>query len=91
VIKILPLLAGFNERQWAYPRIEDLQMIDDILDLNHLSVDNAINQLGTGCSDFLLICSFAGTTFPCFQVCFDQWCRYPKVSVSELRIICSFT
>lgn len=39
VIEILPLLAGFTERQWAYPRKEDLETIDQILDLNNLSVD----------------------------------------------------
>lgn len=68
VIEILPLLAGFVERQWAFPRIEDLEMIDKILDLNGLSVDDAIDQLGTVCSDFLLVCYFAGKKFPCFQV-----------------------
>lgn len=68
VVEILPLLAGFTERQWAYPRIEDLEMIDKLLDLNGLSVDDAIDQLGTVCSDFLLVCYFEGKKFPCFQV-----------------------
>jgi acid-sensing ion channel, other len=68
VIEILPMLAGFVERQWAFPRIEDLEMIDKILDLNGLTVDDAIDQLGTVCSDFLLVCYFAGEKFPCFQV-----------------------
>lgn len=68
VIEILPLLAGFVERQWTFPRKEDLEMIDKILDLNDLSVDDAIDQLGTVCSDFLLVCYFAGKKFPCFQV-----------------------
>lgn len=68
VMEILPLLAGFTERQWAYPRIEDLEMIDKILDLNNLTVEDAINMLGTVCSDFILICYFGGQKIPCFQV-----------------------
>lgn len=68
VIEILPLLAGFVERQWAYPRKEDLEMIDDVLDMNNLTVEDAIDRLGTVCQDFLLVCSFGGKTFPCFQV-----------------------
>lgn len=68
VIEILPLLAGFVERQWAYPRKEDLELIDDILDLNKLTVEDAIDELGTVCSDFLLVCHFEGKKFPCFQV-----------------------
>lgn len=68
VIEILPLLAGFVERQWAFPRVEDLEMIDSILELNGMSVEDAINELGTVCSDFLLVCYFAGEKFPCFQV-----------------------
>lgn len=68
VIEILPLLAGFVERQWAFPRLEDLEMIDSILDLNGLSVEDAIDQLGTVCSDFLLVCYFEGEKFPCMQV-----------------------
>lgn len=68
VVEILPLLAGFTERQWSFPRIEDLELIDDILDLNNLTVEGAIDELGTVCSDFLLVCYFAGEKFPCFQV-----------------------
>lgn len=67
-VEILPLLAGFTERQWAYPRIEDLEMIDKILDMNGLSVDDAIDQLGTICGDFLHVCYFGGKKFPCFEV-----------------------
>ena len=51
VIEILPLLAGFVERQWAFPRKEDLEMIDEILDLNDLTVEDAINSLGTVCRE----------------------------------------
>lgn len=68
VIEILPLLAGFTERQWTFPRIEHLELIDQILEMNNLTVDGAIDELGTVCSDFLLVCYFAGTKFPCFQV-----------------------
>ncbi|CRL01764.1 CLUMA_CG014980, isoform A [Clunio marinus] len=67
VIEILPLLAGFTERQWAYPRVEDLEMIDNILDLNKMTVEEAIDALGTVCADFLLVCYFNGENFPCFQ------------------------
>lgn len=68
MVEILPLLAGFVERQWAFPRIEDLEIIDRFLEINNLSVEEAINALGTVCSDFLLVCYFAGKKFPCFQV-----------------------
>lgn len=47
-------------------------MVDSILDLNNLSVDDAIDLLGTVCSDFLLVCYFAGKKFPCMQVGFDS-------------------
>jgi len=67
-LEILPLLAGFTERQWIVPRIEDLEMIDAILDANNLTVKAAIDKLGTVCADFLLVCVFAGKRFPCFQV-----------------------
>lgn len=68
LIQILPLLAGFTEHQWTYPRIEDLEMIDKVLDLNKISVNDAIMQIGTVCSDFLLVCYFDRKKFPCFQV-----------------------
>lgn len=67
---ILPMIAGFVERQWIVPRIEDLEIIDEILELNNMTVKNAIDSLGTVCNDFLLVCSFAGTKFPCMQVKF---------------------
>jgi acid-sensing ion channel, other len=66
--QILPMIAGFVERQWIVPRVEDLEIIDEILELNNMSVKNAIDNLGTVCKDFLLVCSFAGTMFPCMQV-----------------------
>lgn len=68
VIEILPLLAGFVERQWIYPRLEDLDTIDKVLELNGLNIDSAMDLLGTVCSDFVLVCYFAGEKFPCFQV-----------------------
>lgn len=67
-VDILPLLAGFTERQWVVPREEDLEMIDSILVANNLTVKGAIDKLGTVCSDFLIVCVFAGQKFPCFQV-----------------------
>lgn len=67
-VEILPLLAGFTEHQWAFPRKEDLEMVDEILDINNMTVEDAIDELGTVCSDFLLVCSFAGKKFPCMQV-----------------------
>lgn len=70
VMEILPLLAGFTERQWVFPRKDDLEIIDQILDLNNLTIDSAIDELGTVCNDFILVCYFAGTKFPCFQVRF---------------------
>lgn len=67
-MEILPLIAGFTEHQWAYPRMEDLEMIDAVLKLNGMSVKDAIDKLGTVCKDFLLVCYFAGKKLPCFQV-----------------------
>jgi acid-sensing ion channel, other len=72
----LPLLAGFTERQWVVPRTEDLEMIDAILDANNLTVKAAIDKLGTVCQDFLLVCVFAGKTFPCFQVIYRLLCGF---------------
>lgn len=69
-MEILPMIAGFVERQWIVPRVEDLEIIDEILELNNMTVKNAIDNLGTVCKDFLLVCSFAGTKFPCMQVRF---------------------
>lgn len=66
-IEILPLLAGFVEHQWVYPRKEDLQLVDDILQINGMSVEDAINELGTVCRDFLLVCYFNGVKFPCLS------------------------
>lgn len=43
-------------------------MIDSVLDANGLSVEDAIDQLGTVCADFLLSCNFAGKKFQCMQV-----------------------
>lgn len=62
------MLAGFVERQWIVPRIEDLMIIDEILEINNMTVKDAIDNLGTVCKDFILVCSFAGQKFPCFQV-----------------------
>lgn len=87
IIEILPLLAGFVERQWAYPRIEDLEMIDKILDLNGLTVDDVIDALGTVCSDFLLVCYFGGKRFPCFQN--HKFMTFGE-SYSYLGACCSF-
>lgn len=86
-MEILPLLAAFTEHQWTYPRIEDLQIIDEILDLNNLSVEDAINQLGTVCSDFILVCHWAGKRFPCFQK--HKYLTWVE-SYSYLGACCSF-
>jgi len=43
-------------------------MIDGILRANNMTVEEAIDELGTVCSDFLLVCTFAGKKFPCLQV-----------------------
>lgn len=67
-MEILPMIAGFVERQWIVPRIEDLVIIDEILTLNNMTVKDAIDSFGTVCNDFILVCSFAGVKFPCFQV-----------------------
>lgn len=69
-MEILPLIAGFVERQWIVPRVQDLAIIDEILTLNNMTVKDAIDALGTVCNDFILICVFAGEKFPCFQVKF---------------------
>lgn len=55
-------------------------MIDRVLDLNELSVDDAIDQLGTVCKDFLLVCYFAGKKFPCDQV---EFCAFFELKLSE--------
>lgn len=75
-MEILPLLAGFTERQWVQPRIEDLEMVDNILEANNLTVEQAISKLGTVCQDFLLVCTFNGIKFPCFQVSIDSNIRF---------------
>jgi acid-sensing ion channel, other len=66
-IEILPLLAGFVEHQWVFPRKEDLQLVDDMLTMNSMTVEDAINELGTVCRDFLLVCYFNGVKFPCLS------------------------
>ncbi|XP_070494636.1 sodium channel protein Nach-like [Chironomus tepperi] len=86
-LEILPLLAGFTERQWIVPRIEDLEMIDAILDANNLTVKGAIDKLGTVCADFLLVCVFAGKKFPCFQQ--HPYMKFEE-SYSYLGACCSF-
>ncbi|CAO1376532.1 unnamed protein product [Diamesa tonsa] len=86
-MEILPLLAAFTEHQWTYPRIEDLEIIDEILDLNNLSVEDAINQLGTVCSDFILVCHWDGKRFPCFQK--HKYLTWVE-SYSYLGACCSF-
>jgi acid-sensing ion channel, other len=87
MVEILPLLAGFVERQWAFPRIEDLEMIDTFLILNGMTVESAINQLGTVCSDFLLVCYFAGKKFPCIQN--NKYLTFVE-SYTYLGACCSF-
>lgn len=42
-------------------------MIDNVLALNNLTVEDAINELGSICEDFIVVCYWAGTKFPCFQ------------------------
>lgn len=43
-------------------------MVDRILELNDITVEEAIDLLGTVCSDFILVCYFGGKKIPCFKV-----------------------
>ncbi|XP_039438732.1 sodium channel protein Nach-like [Culex pipiens pallens] len=67
VLESLPSLGYFNEHQWTFPRSQNLKMIDNVLTLNNLTVEDAINELGSICEDFIVVCYWAGTKFPCFQ------------------------
>jgi amiloride-sensitive sodium channel len=81
-------LGIFTEYQWVYPPITDLEMVDQILELNNMTLLDGIMELGTVCEDFILYCSFAGQKFPCFQ---NKSSQYTWVdSFSHLGACCSF-
>jgi acid-sensing ion channel, other len=87
IIKILPLLGALTEHQNTYPDINELKILDDLLMLNNISIREAIDKLGTTCENFLLVCQWAGNTFPCFQEHpFMKW----ESSYSFLGACCSF-
>lgn len=84
---ILKYLGIFTEFQWVYPTMDDLEMIDEILDLNNMTVYDAVMELGSTCEDFILVCYFAGQKFPCFQNDSEfTW----VTSTSHLGACCSF-
>jgi acid-sensing ion channel, other len=62
-------------------------LLDDLLQLNNISVREAIDKLGTTCENFLLVCQWAGKTFPCFQ---DHPHMKWESSYSFLGACCSF-
>lgn len=62
-------------------------MIDALLAMNNLSIVNAIDELGTICRDFILVCYWAGRKFPCFDKHeFFSWID----STSHYGACCSF-
>lgn len=62
-------------------------MIDTLLSMNNLSIVNAIDELGSICEDFIVVCNWAGKKFPCFQ-------KHPFLSwigsTSHYGACCSF-
>uniref|UniRef100_A0A182IT54 Amiloride-sensitive sodium channel n=1 Tax=Anopheles atroparvus TaxID=41427 RepID=A0A182IT54_ANOAO len=66
VLKSLPSLGYFTEHQWTFPRPQDLKMIDKVLQLNNYTIEQAIDELGMICQDFIVVCYWAGKKFPCF-------------------------
>lgn len=63
-------------------------MVDKILTLNGMSVDDAIDALGTVCQDFLIICTFNGKKFPCLKNQ-QKFIKFVE-SYSYLGACCSF-
>lgn len=86
-LEILKYVAMFTEHQWNYPTINDLKLIDEIFVLNNVTVVSAINELGITCSDFVVVCEFAGEKFPCFQE--HPYMKFVE-STSYLGACCSF-
>ncbi|EAT45221.1 AAEL003470-PA [Aedes aegypti] len=87
VLENLPALGYFNEHQWTFPRQQNVKMIDALLAMNNLSIVNAIDELGTICRDFILVCYWAGRKFPCFDKHeFFSWID----STSHYGACCSF-
>uniref|UniRef100_A0A1S4H4X8 Uncharacterized protein n=4 Tax=gambiae species complex TaxID=44542 RepID=A0A1S4H4X8_ANOGA len=87
VLKNLPSLGYFTEHQWTFPRPQDLRMIDNVLQLNNYTIEQAIDELGMICEDFILVCYWAGKQFPCFaKHAFLGWIG----STSHYGACCSF-
>uniref|UniRef100_A0A182K6C4 Uncharacterized protein n=1 Tax=Anopheles christyi TaxID=43041 RepID=A0A182K6C4_9DIPT len=87
VLKNLPSLGYFTEHQWTFPRPQDLRMIDNVLQLNNYTIEQAIDDLGMICEDFILVCYWAGQRFPCFaKHAFLGWIG----STSHYGACCSF-
>lgn len=77
----------FTEYQWEQPIIKDLELINEVLRINNISVSDAIDALGTTCIDFLKHCFWNGVEFPCFQA--DENMNWQS-SYSFLGACCSF-
>jgi amiloride-sensitive sodium channel len=83
----LPLLGVFTEHRWTMPSKKDVKLVHETLQLNNLTVEDAINALGMTCEDFILVCQWAGKRFPCFQShYFLSW----TPSKSHFGACCSF-
>ncbi|XP_058827422.1 sodium channel protein Nach-like [Topomyia yanbarensis] len=87
VLESLPALGCFNENQWSFPRIQTLKTVDNLLTMNNLTIEDAINKLGMTCEDFIIVCYWAGKRFPCFDSHpFLSWIG----STSHYGACCSF-
>ncbi|XP_055527647.1 sodium channel protein Nach [Wyeomyia smithii] len=87
VIESLPALGYFNEHQWSLPKIQNLQLIDNLLVMNNISVEEAIFMLGMTCKDLIVVCYWARKRFPCFgNHSFLSWTN----STSHYGACCSF-
>lgn len=82
----------FTEYQWDSPKMEDLELVHKVLQLNNYTVSAAIDYLGTTCENFMQRCFWDGKEFPCFGSSNGssnsslQW----KSSYSFLGACCSF-
>ncbi|XP_053686211.1 sodium channel protein Nach-like [Sabethes cyaneus] len=87
VLESLPALGYFNEHQWSFPRMQNLQLIDNLLIMNNLTVEEAIQELGMTCKDLIVVCYWARKRFPCFgNDTFLNWTD----STSHYGACCSF-
>lgn len=77
----------FTEYQWEKPDPSDVDLVDSVLNLNNITVPQAIDLLGLTCTDFLLRCFFLNVEFPCFQN--DSLLSW-RPSYSFLGACCSF-